>query len=133
MNAGAETTAYTSAVCMYYLVENKRVLEKLRAEIEAVVPTTTTGWGLPSVAVLRKLQYLEACFKEFQRLRSIINIPSERVVPKAGATIAGVDIFGGTIVSMDTGGLFANPAIYGPDVDGYRPERWIEASDEQRT
>ncbi|KAK4890338.1 hypothetical protein LTR27_010981 [Elasticomyces elasticus] len=132
MQAGAETTAFTTATCMYCLLSNKRVLEKLRLEIESVAPATESGWELPPMSVLRKLTYLEACVKESQRLRPTINIVSERIVPAAGATIAGVDLPGGTIVGMNTGGIYHDPSIFGWDVDVYRPERWLEASEEQR-
>ncbi|KAK3110519.1 hypothetical protein LTR53_015103 [Teratosphaeriaceae sp. CCFEE 6253] len=132
MQAGAETTAYTTAVCMYCLAGNPRVLNALRKEIDSVAPPTASDWQLPPSADLRKLLYLEACIKESQRLWPAINIPSERVVPRGGATIAGVDVPGGTIVAMNTGGLYHNPAIFGDDVNVYRPERWIDASDEQR-
>ncbi|KAI8931651.1 hypothetical protein NX059_011300 [Plenodomus lindquistii] len=132
ISAGSETIGYTTAICLHTLLSNPRVLAKLRAELEQVSPTTASGWTLPSAAALRALPYLEACVKESNRLRQTINIPSERVVPEGGRTIGGVFIPAGTIVAVNTSGMYIDETIWGPDVDVYRPERWLEASEEQR-
>lgn len=132
IQAGSETTAYTIAICLYCLLENRRVLTKLRAELESVTATTASGWAVPPMSVLRSLPYLEACIKESNRHRPTFNIMAERVVPVGGATIGGVHIPGGTIVASNTGGIYTDPSIWGADVDVYRPERWLEGNQEQR-
>jgi cytochrome P450 len=132
IQAGSETTAYTIAICLHFLLENPRVLAKLRAELESVTATTASGWAVPSMSVLRSLPYLEACIKESNRLRPTISIMAERVVPAGGATIGGVHIPGGTIVASNTGGIYTDPSTWGADVDVYRPERWLEENQEQR-
>ncbi|EMD01057.1 hypothetical protein BAUCODRAFT_144632 [Baudoinia panamericana UAMH 10762] len=132
MQAGAETTAYSTAICMFCLVRDKHVLAKLRAEIESVAPPTAEGWDLPPTAVLRKLPYLEACIKESGRLYPSINIMLERTVTDGHEDIAGVHVPKGTIVAINTAGLNTNPNIYGADFETYRPERWLEGSEEQR-
>jgi len=132
IQAGSETTGYTVAICLYCLLENPHVLDKLRAELESVTATTASGWAIPPMSVLRSLPYLEACIKESNRLHPTINIMSERVVPVGGATIAGVHIPGGTIVANNTAGIYTDPSIWGADVDVYRPERWLESNQEQR-
>ncbi|KAH0151980.1 hypothetical protein KCU67_g10022, partial [Aureobasidium melanogenum] len=48
------------------------------------------------------------------------------------AVIAGVPVPRGTIVAMNTAGLNTDPSIWGQDVEVFRPERWLEASEEQR-
>jgi len=85
------------------------------------------------MAALRPLQYLEACVKEANRLHPAIASMSEREVPAGGATIAGLYVPAGTIVAVNTAGLYSNTEIFGNDIDVYRPERWLEAKDEQRT
>jgi cytochrome P450 len=132
IQAGSETTAFTTAICLYNLLTHPHVLAKLRKELGTIQPITPNGWPLPSMSVLRSLPYLEACVKESNRLRPTINIPSERVVPKGGATISGMFIPAGTIVGNNTAGLYTDPDIWGADVDTYRPERWLEASDNER-
>jgi cytochrome P450 len=132
MQAGSETTGYTTAICLWHLLANPRVLARLRRELEDVAPTTADGWALPSASALRGTNYLEACVKESNRIRPTVNIPAEREVPAGGSTIAGVFIPGGTIVACNTAGLYTDPSIWGDDVETYRPERWLEASEEQR-
>lgn len=132
IQAGSETTAFTTSTCLYNLLAHPHVLAKLRAELEAVQRTTPTGWPLPPMSALRSLTYLEACVKESNRVRPTINIQSERVVPKGGATIGGTFIPAGTIVANNNAALFTDPDIWGEDVDVFRPERWLEASEAQR-
>jgi cytochrome P450 len=132
IQAGSETTGYTTAICLYNLLENPRALARLREELETVSAITPSGWEVPSMAALRPLPYLEACVKESNRLRPTTNIMAERVVPTGGAIVAGVQIPGGTIVAHNTGGIYSDTSIWGTDVDVYRPERWLEASEEQR-
>ena len=56
----------------------------------------------------------------------------ERVVPPAGAMIDGEQIPGGTVVGVSSWAVHHNEAVFGKDVDVFRPERWLEASDEHR-
>jgi cytochrome P450 len=132
IQAGSETTGYTVAICLYNLLANPQALSRLRKEIGEVSEMTEEGWTLPPSSVLRSCQYLEACVKESNRITPTVNIPSERVVPAGGRTIAGVFVPGGTIVGNNTAGMYMDPAIWGADVEAYRPERWLEASEEQR-
>ena len=132
IHAGAETTAYTSAICMYLILRDRRVHDKLRDEIESAIPANGADWDLPEMSVLRKLPYLEACIKESARLKPSSNIMAERVVNSDDAFIAGVPIPRGTIVAINTAGLNTDPHIWGSDVEAFRPERWLEASEEQR-
>ncbi|KAH7090845.1 cytochrome P450 [Paraphoma chrysanthemicola] len=131
IQAGSETTGYTTAICIYHLLTHPRVLAALRKELETVSPTTPTGWDSPPAAALRSLPYLEACVKESNRLRPTVHIPSERIVPAGGRTIAGVFIPGGTIVANNASGMYMDANLWGLDVNAYRPERWLEGSEEQ--
>ncbi|KAH0279093.1 cytochrome P450, partial [Aureobasidium melanogenum] len=132
IHAGAETTAYTSAICMYLILSDRRVHDKLREELQSIMPATETDWELPETSVLRKLPYLDACIKESARLKPSTNVMGERVVNSDDAVIAGVPVPRGTIVAMNTAGLNTDPSIWGQDVEVFRPERWLEASEEQR-
>jgi cytochrome P450 len=80
MQAGSETTGYTTAICLWHLLANPRVLARLRRELEDVAPTTADGWALPSASALRGTNYLEACVKESNRIRPTVSTfrPSAR-------------------------------------------------------
>ena len=132
IHAGAETTAYTSAICMFLILRDRRVHGKLRAELESAAPRIAVEWDLPEMSVLRKPPHLDACIRESARLKPSSNIMAERVVNSDNAVIAGVPIPRGTIVAMNNAGLSTNPNIWGSDVEVFRPERWLDASEEQR-
>ena len=55
----------------------------------------------------------------------------ERVVPPAGATIAGEQIPGGTVVGVSSYATHRNEDIFGEEPKAFRPERWLEASEER--
>lgn len=60
-----------------------------------------------------------------------IAFPLERVVPQEGANICGFNLPHGTIVGVLPPLINRNKAIFGEDVDTFRPERWLEAEPEQ--
>ncbi|KAI9640750.1 hypothetical protein NHQ30_011059 [Ciborinia camelliae] len=55
----------------------------------------------------------------------------ERVVPAEGVEIDGYHLPGGTIVGVNAWVIHRNNEIFGDDIDTFRPERWVEASDEK--
>ena len=54
----------------------------------------------------------------------------ERIVPPDGASIGGEQIPGGTVVGVSSWAVHHNK-VFGQDVKEFRPERWLEASEEQ--
>jgi len=57
--------------------------------------------------------------------------PLERFVPPEGATVCGVHIPGGTVVSVSAPVIHHDVNIFGSDAEFFRPERWLEASPER--
>lgn len=55
-----------------------------------------------------------------------VSFPLERYVPPQGATICGVDLPGGTVVSMSAPVLHMDKQVFGDDAELFRPERWLE-------
>ena len=55
----------------------------------------------------------------------------ERIVPPAGASIAGKHIAGGTVVGISSWAVHHNKDVFGPDVNDFRPGRWLDANEEQ--
>lgn len=56
----------------------------------------------------------------------------ERLTPQPGASIDNYYVPGGTIVGVNAWVLHRNEQIFGKDVDEYRPERWIDATDAEK-
>ncbi|EXJ66931.1 uncharacterized protein A1O5_10126 [Cladophialophora psammophila CBS 110553] len=128
--AGSDTTAVSLRACFYYLTKTPRAFEKLVAEIDEAEKNGQLSTYISYEECL-KLPYLQAVMKEAMRLHPGVALPLERYVPPEGATICGVDLPGGTNVSITAPVVQMDRAIYGSDVDAFRPERWLEASAEQ--
>ena len=79
----------------------------------------------------RSLPYLNACFQETFRMHPAFGFNYERVIGPSGTTICGTFVPGGTIVGVNPWVVQRDPGIYGRDSHIYRPERWLEASDEK--
>jgi cytochrome P450 len=69
--------------------------------------------------------------REAMRLHPGVSMPLERVVPSGGATICDVTLPAGTVVGVNPAVVHYDTEIYGADAAEFRPERWLESSDEQ--
>lgn len=65
------------------------------------------------------------------RLTPAIAHAFDRIVPKGGDVICDTHLPGGTIVGISAVVVHQDKEIYGQDAHLYRPERWLEASEEQ--
>jgi cytochrome P450 len=122
IHAGSETTSTTLNVLLHRLLSTPHTLSKLRAELKSANLPSPPPWSSVS-----HLPYLDAVFKESMRMDAFVLDPLERLVPHPGMRIADTWIPAGTTVAMNTHALNRDTSIYGPDVDVYRPERWLEA------
>ncbi|ROT36496.1 cytochrome P450 [Sodiomyces alkalinus F11] len=126
--AGSETTAISLSAVFYYLLRNPAALARLRAELDHASRAGLfhdTHSGLVTWSESQKLPYLDACIKEAFRLHPAAGLPLERVVPEPGMDIAGRFVKGGTVVGCSAWIIHRRREIWGPDVDAYRPERWL--------
>lgn len=133
--AGSETTAISLAAVFYYLLKNHRCYQKLTDEIDSAIQSGEVedrSTGLITWAESQKLPYLHACIQEALRLHPAVGFPLERAVPPQGVEICGEHIRGGTIVGCNAWVIHRRPEVFGQDADAYRPERWLEASAEQK-
>lgn len=55
-----------------------------------------------------------------------------KIVPPQGETVQGVFIPGGTIIAMNVPSILRSSDLFGPDAGQFRPERWLEATQERR-
>lgn len=132
--AGSETTAITLSAVFYFLVKHPYVYSKLMQEIDKAIadgtiesrPDKTVSW--PEA---QNLAYLDAVVQESFRLHPATGLLHERVVPPNGMHILGAWVPGGTIVGCNPWVVHRRPEVFGPDVDSFRPERWMEASAEK--
>ncbi|KIW32511.1 uncharacterized protein PV07_04048 [Cladophialophora immunda] len=128
--AGADTTALLLTSIFYYLLKNPSTLQKAVEEIDSADKegclSEYVTWHEAS-----KLSYLQACVKEAIRMHPPIGLVLERYVPKGGAILDGHFFPEGTIVGVNPWVTARNKEVYGKDCDSFRPERWLEASEER--
>ncbi|KAK6951538.1 hypothetical protein Daesc_006059 [Daldinia eschscholtzii] len=115
LTAGHDVLAITIRAIWYYLSQNPRVLNKLRAEIRSASEGYSTN----------------AVIQETLRVHPNTGTIIERKAPREGAIIDGYHIPGGTIVGVNAWVLHNNKKVYGEDSDQFRPERWLDATEEK--
>ncbi|EEB91444.1 hypothetical protein MPER_10190 [Moniliophthora perniciosa FA553] len=123
--AGSDTVGNACTIGARCLVRDDVVCGKLVQELEMAWPDK--GNPLP-LERLEKLPYLTAVIKESLRLSFGVVSPMNRMVPEAGAVIAGHPVPSGTIVSIANPFVHMNPDIF-PDPARFYPERWLEDKD----
>jgi len=132
--AGRDTTAALLGWIFYFLARHPRVFKKLREEIlEQFGPySPTKPSGLTDFGKLRGL-YLNAVINESLRVAPVIPL-NERValrdtkLPRGGHPnpLQPIMVPKGTQVLISTYAMTRREDIWGPNVDEFRPERWIE-------
>ncbi|GKU10634.1 unnamed protein product [Fusarium langsethiae] len=125
--AGADTTATAIRATMLYILSTPRVVEKMRAEIEQARPS------LPVITdnEARAMPYLQAVVKEGLRIHPPVVGLMSKEVPAGGDTFKGKYLPGGTKIGYCAWGIFRRRDIWGDDADEFRPERWLDCSEDQ--
>ncbi|KAJ7038031.1 cytochrome P450 monooxygenase [Mycena alexandri] len=122
--AGSDTTSNSTCAIIYYLASNPKVQDKLQAELDEQLGTedelVATG------EQVKRLPYLDACIDEALRLHSTSALGLPRIVPEGGLVIAGHAFPAGTVLSVPSFTIHRDPAVWGADVEAFRPERWFE-------
>lgn len=109
-----------------------QVLAKLRAEIDQGLISGGIS-NPPSWKQVYQLPYLEAVVKETMRYWPPFSFGIDGIVPDTGAMIAGTMIPPGAEIGSQVESVHRDYGVYGLDAEIFRPERWIEASDSQRS
>ncbi len=112
-----------SSTCaiIYYLARTPSVQEKLHKELDEHLES-----GVATAERVKNLAYLQAVINEGLRLHSTVAMGLPRVAPEGGMTILGNYFPGGTVISVPTYTIHRDPAVFGDDVEEFRPERWSE-------
>ncbi|KAF1839795.1 cytochrome P450 [Decorospora gaudefroyi] len=130
MFAGSDTTAITLRTIFYNLLLNPTLLQRLMNELESNDIFSETG--LTTWSKVHDLPYLSAVIKEALRCHPAAGLSLERIVPPTGLAVCGHFIPGGTIVGCNAWVLHRNERVFGAQPELFRPERWIEATEEKK-
>lgn len=140
--AGSETTAISLAAVFYFLVKHPSCYKKLQDELDGALREGRVGKAenaLITWTESQTLPYLDAVIKESFRLHPAAGLPLERITPSGGITIGKEHIPGGTIVGCSAWVIHRHEPTFCPSqapekypIDDFIPERWLDASTEQR-
>jgi cytochrome P450 len=122
VGAGAITVSHVLKVTTFYLLNDNKVLAKLRAELKSVYGQTQ---HIPNVVELEALPYLQAVVKEGLRLSYGVSYRSTRISPTAPLVYKDRVIPPGTPVSMTSVYAHQDPELFADPFD-FVPERWME-------
>ena len=125
--AGLATTAYFLKVVTFHLLDNPRILQTLRTELESAIPDPNV---VPPLQTLERLPYLRAVVLEGFRKSYGVTSRLPRVAPDEHLVYRDWIIPAGTPVSMTSLHVHDNPDIF-PEPVEFRPERWLKASDDE--
>jgi len=126
--AGSDTSGTIMRAALIYITSNARIYRRLQDEV------TTADVPLGEVishARALQLPYLNACIKETLRYYPVNTGLSPKTVGPEGDTHNGVYLPPGTDVGIAAWMVYRHNPVYGPDCAYYRPERWLESSQEQ--
>ncbi|KAF8862114.1 cytochrome P450 oxidoreductase [Acephala macrosclerotiorum] len=127
---GADSTAITLRTVFYHLLKSPHTMEALLKELDEAHFSRDDGIALWKEA--RELPYLTAVIQESLRLHPAVGLPLERVVPASGLQAGPYFLPAGTIVGASAWVLHQKEALFGPKCQEFRPERWIDASEQRR-
>jgi cytochrome P450 len=109
----------------YYVLNSKQVYSRILEEVDAMYAQVGDA-PLLDWAEAQKLEYFQAALRESMRLRPGVGVDISRLVPPGGAEIDGRRYPGGIVAAFNGWVLHRDEEVFGPDVETYRPERWMD-------
>ncbi|KAI5821407.1 cytochrome P450 [Pyronema omphalodes] len=130
IGAGHETTALALSFTLAALSSRPDLQSELRRSLGPLMQQQSNGWMLPKLEgdgykALEEHPLLNSIIKESLRLYSPIPGSQPRIIPR-DMKIHEHNIPAGTTISSQAWTLHRDPAIWGEDVEDFRPERWLE-------
>ncbi|KAI1434303.1 cytochrome p450 benzoate 4-monooxygenase [Xylaria sp. CBS 124048] len=133
--AGSDTVSNTACAIIYWILDGERrnpgtIVSRLQAELDESVQASPT---IAAHSEVRNLKFLRLCIDEAMRLHSTSALGLPRIVTEdGGIECEGEHFPAGTVLSVPSYTLHHAEAIWGPDVEVFRPERWLDATPLQR-
>ena len=148
-SAGTETSGWTLAYLMHELSQRPNLQSSLRGELLSLSPPilyparasdnddSTARKAMPSPRAIDALPLLDAILFETLRLHPSVTGSLPRVTPPSNPQsptplLGYPDIPPGIRVSAQAYSLHRNPEVF-PDPEAWKPERWLEASQEKKS
>ncbi|KAI1282959.1 cytochrome P450 [Xylaria sp. FL0933] len=130
--AGSDTTAHAVRATMLNIMTNARVYARLQGEIDAAADDGRIQSSPATLEEVRGLPYTQAVIREALRFSPPTSALVAKLVPPEGDTFEGRFLPGGTRVSVNILSIQRSKDVFGEDADVFRPERWLDISDEKQ-
>ncbi|KAI8058275.1 cytochrome P450 [Syncephalis plumigaleata] len=128
--AGTETVALTITWTLHLLLQNPDTYQLLVEEVCNALPDRNADITHSQV---KNLTYLNAVLHESMRILPVPASGYPKQMPPGGATICGHHIPEKYVVYPITYVVHRMEHVFGPDVEEFRPNRWLDSSPEQLT
>ncbi|KAL8684238.1 MAG: hypothetical protein Q9218_008370, partial [Villophora microphyllina] len=123
--AGHETTATALSWGVYALSKRPHYQTRLREEIRANLPSIDDPEAPITAEMLDGVHFLHAVCNEILRLHSPVTVTLRQAAKDT--SICGNFVPKGTSIVISPTAINANKALWGPDAEDFRPERWLNA------
>jgi cytochrome P450 len=124
---GTDTVVSSLRSISLYVITNPHVYAKLQAELDSA----SLSSPIATDSEVRELPYLQACIKEGMRVFPPVTGLFSKRVPAGGDTVCGKFVPEGTDIAYCAWDFYKDPAVFGEDAEYFRPDRWLEADEEQ--
>lgn len=125
--AGADTTGTAFQSLLMHVLTNPSVYDKVMAEVDEATKAGHLNRDMPQFdEVVAHCPYYMACLREAMRLNPPVPAQFPRLAPEGGLNLDGRFIPEGAEVACNVWVVQHDARVYGPDVDVFRPERWLE-------
>ncbi|KGO39078.1 Cytochrome P450, E-class, group I [Penicillium expansum] len=133
--AGSHSTSGTLTLLFWHLIHNPEICATVAAEVASTLQPLQDGdISYPIKGLEASLPYTMACVRENFRLNPVFTMPLWRSVGSpSGARIGDFDVPCGTNVCISNYVLHHNPEIWGEDHAVFRPDRWLEKDEPNRS
>lgn len=131
VTAGSDTTATTMRTTILNVITHPNVYLELKREIFKAAREGKASNPVKYEEALT-LPYLQAVIHEGLRMRPPVTALFLKSVPPEGDTICGHFIPGGTAIGVNISAINMSKELYGDETEFFRPERFLEVSQEQR-
>ncbi|KAI0005620.1 cytochrome P450 [Xylariaceae sp. FL0662B] len=129
--AGSDTTATAIRGTMVNVLASPLVYVRLRKEVDDAVAAGRVSSPI-QVDEARQLEYLQAVIYEGLRMNPPFTGLVMKKVPPGGDTILGKHVPAGARVAHNFLSTQRSVAVFGPDAELFRPERWLGIDEGRR-
>ncbi|KAH8892948.1 cytochrome P450 [Thozetella sp. PMI_491] len=129
--AGSETTTSAIRGVMLHILASPCTYNRLKVEIREGIRENRISKPIKSDEA-KRLPYLQAVILEGMRMVPPVITGFSKRVPPGGDTIGGTFAPGGTDILINMCAMLRDKRVFGSDADLFRPERFLECSEEER-